>query len=295
MNFAFTGKKMDRNPWLAAMFSLVAPPAGHLYAGSAVRAIVYAMVLVLLIPISGCKQRAEPVPIGQHRDKEESKEAQQVPAVEKSSIGMEILKDLAEARGEEFGEKEWMAESKRQLTPNEWTDMEIDLGLRPHPNQTQDFTKEQLKQLLGNARNLATIRNGDKVTFYLLATKNDEGFADNMDGYQRLSQPRRLTAVQRTVVLELLSDARNYGWMVAKGCVPSPGIALKIESGDDEMMVVYCFACNVLAFYQDDAILGGEDFDMMRPKFVAILKSLYPKNKVIQQLPLDGCGLTKAK
>ena len=100
---------------------------------------------------------------------------------------------------------------------------------------------------------------------------------------------------QQQKIVESLIDGRNYGWVARKGCLPSPGIALHLATDTDEITVVFCFACNILVFYDRETIIGGEDFDMMRPQFVTVLKTVYPKNDLIQGLPLTGCGLTEQK
>jgi len=209
---------------------------------------------------------------------------------------VEFGKAIADMNGEEFDEDKWIAERNKGLAPEEREQMAIDLRHKPHPDQTKEFTTDQLKQLFSTEQNLEIVRNTDDAEFYFVMTNKKEGFLDSLSNYERVTEPKNVSAKQCRKIMDQLADARNYGWVAArKGCLPSPGIALKLISNDDEMTVVFCFACNILVFYESDAKIGGGDFDMMRPQIVEILKSLYPKNKLIQGLPLSGCGLTESK
>jgi len=170
-------------------------------------------------------------------------------------------------------------------------DLSVDLGLKPHPDQTQEFTETQLLDLFANVENFGFLKTAKNGEFYFI--EPTDGFKRQIADYNRTSEPVQLTPEQTEHIKETLSDARHYGWVAArKGCIPSPGIVLRLVGDQREMSVVFCFACNLLVFYESGTKLGGEDFDMMRPQFVTVLKALYPKNDLVQGLPLNGCGLT---
>jgi len=184
-------------------------------------------------------------------------------------------------------------EKQAPATP-EQEDLSIDLGTKPHPDQTEEFTDAQLKHLFSNAGNLALLKNATYGEIQFI--RPTDGFKDSLADYERTDEPAKLTLGQLQEIKDVLDDARHYGWVAArKGCAPSPGIVIRISEGDREISAVLCFACNFLAFYDNDSKLGGEDFDMMRPQLVKSLKSVFPKNELVQGLPLNGCGLTKSK
>ena len=207
---------------------------------------------------------------------------------------IEFGKGIADIWDRPFDEEQWIAERNKKLTPEESDQLAIDLGFKPHPDQTKEFAESQLSQLFANAQNFDILQDATDGEFYFIEPTS--GFKDRLGNYKRTSRPVKLPQNQLEGLTDALCDARNYGWVAArKGCLPSPGIVLRINKKNKEISVVFCFACNLLTFYHNDIEIGGEDFDIMRPQFVTALKKLYPKNDLIQGLPSNGCGLTKSQ
>lgn len=277
----------------------------------------YAMIVLLILAL-GCQQdssisertsesqndsraKSEPivdsdVPLSKNEPQEPSRDEDLVAKynLTESELSMlDLTKDLYETGDQELDVEAWVANHRRQPTAAEFEEIAIDLGLKPHPDQTKEFTEEQLEKLFGNSENLEAIAGTTSASFYFLKAKEGYNFKTKLSEYERLSDPVSLSDAQTNDLIDKLSDARNYGWRSAKGCLPAPGVALALKTDKKAMTVVFCFECNILCFYDDKEILGGEDFDMLRPDFVEVLKSLYPTNELIQGLPPKGCGLTE--
>lgn len=58
---------------------------------------------------------------------------------------------------------------------------------------------------------------------------------------------------------------------------PSYGVRIRFYAGADEIDVLLCFHCNLLAVYRNGVLTGGEGFDFIRPVLVRTVKSLFPR------------------
>jgi hypothetical protein len=52
----------------------------------------------------------------------------------------------------------------------------------------------------------------------------------------------------------------------------------------DEVDVLLCFECAILAVYDNGRIAGGEDFDDIKSQLAAIVKELFSNDTAIQAL-----------
>ncbi len=175
----------------------------------------------------------------------------------------------------------------------ELDEIAIDMGLKPHPSQTEDFSAKQVKQLFGTEEVRLTIANADKVDVFLVDSSNlDVRWSQaKLSDYPIVDGPIPIQREMANGIIRSLNDARNYGWSMRKGCLPLPGVRMQFTRNGETADVLYCFECNILAIGVDDQLVGGEDFDMIRPQLVRALKQLFPENSVIQGLPETGCGL----
>jgi hypothetical protein len=93
-----------------------------------------------------------------------------------------------------------------------------------------------------------------------------------------------LTAEQSTHFLKRLQSPNSYEFDVAKACIPIYGVRLQCEAPEGAVDVDLCFSCNILAVRRDGKIVGGEDFDPIRPNLVQLCKQLFPDDAEIQNL-----------
>jgi hypothetical protein len=173
-------------------------------------------------------------------------------------------------------------------------EMEIDEMFRPDPNQTKDFSPDQLVDLFGDQSIRDITANAEHIDVLLINPKGLElkwGIATVSD-YPVNEGPVRIPKHDVAAIKEALTDARSFGWNYGKSCLPAPGVRMTFTKDNQSVDVLYCFACNILGVYSKNKFVGGEDFDTIRPTLVRSLQRLYPYNRLIQGLPETGSGVT---
>jgi len=177
----------------------------------------------------------------------------------------------------------------------ELREIELDLGLRPDPLQTKDFSQSQIETLFGSRSVYDIIANADYIDVWLIRSddveNNNWDFASVSD-YPIEEGPIRLPTSKSEIVCRALTDARNYGWNTVKDCWLKPCVKMTCVKDDQSVEILYCFTCNILGICSNDKTVRGEDFDMIRPLLIRNLKPLFPNNKLIQGLPETGLGIT---
>jgi len=103
-------------------------------------------------------------------------------------------------------------------------------------------------------------------------------------GYKILSGPVEVSLEHAQTLAKILADPKSYHWEFAKGCVFSPGVAIRFQSEGATTDILFCFSCDEVAFCQDGKIIGGEDFDDQRGPILDIIKKIFPQDPEIQAL-----------
>jgi hypothetical protein len=87
-------------------------------------------------------------------------------------------------------------------------------------------------------------------------------------------------------LLLLLGSPTTYGFDRYSMCMFSPGVEVRLKAGDRSLRVQLCFSCDGVLFL--DA--GGNDISPVlamrnsRPVLVRIAKTIFPRDREIQQL-----------
>lgn len=119
---------------------------------------------------------------------------------------------------------------------------------------------------------LETVRHPDRVEACLLRQRDDG----------KVFERTRRIAVSggsRKAISTLLTDNRSYGWEMFKPCIPDYGARLIFRKGPGEVVVDFCFACDILSVSPG----GIEDFDAVRRSFLRFFKQSFPGDRLIQQ------------
>jgi hypothetical protein len=84
----------------------------------------------------------------------------------------------------------------------------------------------------------------------------------------------------------VLLDPTAYEFDVAKACEFVPGVGIRFVDKERTVDVVFCFECDVVAIRTSgsERWQGGGSFDPGRARFVAVMKQVFPDDKVIQEL-----------
>jgi hypothetical protein len=131
------------------------------------------------------------------------------------------------------------------------------------------------------------LRNATKVEASLLVVPDGpSGKRGQVDywTWPRKGAPVVLDAATSKRVADLLLDEASYYRGSPKQCLPMPGVVLRFERGTSVASVLLCLECRILFVRGPGGQVGTDDFDPAAPAFLAIVKTLFPKDPVIQNL-----------
>lgn len=242
---------------------------------------------------SGEFGRVESIPVSLQVPTQDQEDAEDAQVAEGEAPTLDLLEEEIKRAFGKPGERIGWGERFLKPRPSvEFEKLSIRLGSSPHPRQTKEFYPSQLEKLFGTEENLRTVREATRGRFYLLKVENDpRRIHKSLSDYKRLDDPVELEPKQLRTLSRKFSNARNYGWLAARvGCIPWPGLALEFTCEDRKVTAVFCFDSNIVWFYEDDELVGGKSFTMMRTTIVRILKAAYPNNEMIQRVPRSRGG-----
>ncbi len=139
-----------------------------------------------------------------------------------------------------------------------------------------------LTVVFGGRPAIDTVRNASSVRAFRLRSSSDhhESLAD----FTMIGDPVQVPEAAASRLRDLLLDRTAYEWESAKGCEPDYGVRIQFQHDGDEVDVLLCFECDVLAVYHNGQDVGGEDFDNISSQLAAIVKELFPNDAAIQAL-----------
>jgi len=131
------------------------------------------------------------------------------------------------------------------------------------------------------------LRNATRVEASLLAVP--DGPSGKRGELHYWSWPRKGSAVTVDAATskrfaDLLLDEASYYRGSPKQCLPMPGVELRFERGTSAVSVLLCLECRILAVRGPGGRTGMDDFDPAAPALLEIVKTLFPKDPVIQSL-----------
>jgi hypothetical protein len=139
----------------------------------------------------------------------------------------------------------------------------------------------EVEKRFGGKDSAKLLTNHDKVEAFRLV--DSEG-RETIDEYETVGDPVVVPAESAAKLGKLLSADDSYLWDVAVGCKPDYGVRIKFTRGDNALDVLFCFKCGMLATYVDGNRVSGAIFDPIHADLVKFMKSLFPKDEVIQKL-----------
>lgn len=141
---------------------------------------------------------------------------------------------------------------------------------------------------LFSAKGVSVLRSPKSVVAYRIeGSKPIAGAKDDaktIAGYPRIAGPIEVDAEQAKALTGVLLDSNTYLWDIAKRCSPRPGVLVRFTGEDGYLDVLFCFECDILEVFDGGKRVGLEDFDNARPRLVALMKKLFPDDKVVQGL-----------
>ena len=141
------------------------------------------------------------------------------------------------------------------------------------------------QQATGTEEVLALMRGSVEVEGYRVEPKRDlDHIGDQIGGYPIISGPVKIEVELSDMLVAELTNPSGYGWMYAKRCIFSPGIAVRFIADDSALDILFCFSCDELVIIDEEGELRKEDFDGKRARLVDIMKSVFPDDAEIQGL-----------
>ena len=145
----------------------------------------------------------------------------------------------------------------------------------------------RVQALYGGPAGWAAIEAPEKVTAYRIVRAGELQHVrapDLLAGYEILNGPVAVDAAVAAELRAILADDGIYDWARAKGCEFTPGVAFRFAKGGEDLDVLLCFSCDELAAFRGDKRLGGEDFDVARPRLLALVKRVFPDDEKLRAL-----------
>ncbi|MEK6235768.1 MAG: hypothetical protein N2C14_13755 [Planctomycetales bacterium] len=140
----------------------------------------------------------------------------------------------------------------------------------------------RLRELFGGEEGVDVARRATEATAFRLV--NASYFKPTLKEYKVVGDPITLKRkIFQPLGVALTSDSA-YSWKVLKPCEPNFGARIQFVKGKDQVDVLFCFGCDILAVYHNGKHVGDEDFDVSRARYVGIMKKIFPDDPVIQSL-----------
>jgi hypothetical protein len=134
---------------------------------------------------------------------------------------------------------------------------------------------------MGGKEAMALLEHAEKVEAFRL---KDSEYQKTIDTYEMVGDAVPVDREAAIRLATLFTSVDSFLLDSAKGCVPRYGVRIRFAKDEATLDVLFCFTCNTFLTYLNGKSVGGEDFDPIRPQLVAIMKSLFPKDEVIEKL-----------
>jgi hypothetical protein len=150
-------------------------------------------------------------------------------------------------------------------------------------------SRYSVAKLFGGRTGLSIVSHATRIEAFRLGDpppeKVKQEFGASPFDYPVVAGPVAVPAKLADETITALRSPSSYGFDYAKACGwPIYGARLSFERDSDRVDVYLCFKCNVLTVCRDERIVGGEDFDDIRPVLVRTVKACFPQDGVIQAL-----------
>lgn len=149
-------------------------------------------------------------------------------------------------------------------------------------------------ETLGSEDVVDVIRNADNVTAQRmrLLDPNEqpqpEGDGFFRQNYVPIDDAVAVSQSQAEHLIRLLTSGRSFGWLAygELGCLPSYGVKLQFQRGDQRKEVWLCFECDVLVSVDDSDVElhRMRSFLYIRNDLADLMRGIFPDDEAIQAL-----------
>ena len=149
------------------------------------------------------------------------------------------------------------------------------------------FRSQRVDQLLGD-RAVSVLKSADRVEIYRVEDRHLPPSGKNeIGGYPILERGEDQGPAFARNLAKVLLDDGSYEWEMAKGCTFDPGLACRVWSGKESILVLVCFHCDEVAIIPDEAhsdVRRYGESDPARPALLRLAKAALPHDREIQEL-----------
>ena len=86
-------------------------------------------------------------------------------------------------------------------------------------------------------------------------------------------------------IVTILSNRKLDDPYSAKGCLPTYGVRMTFQKGEDSLHLYFCFECDLITTTDsDEKMIAGGDFDPAHNQLATLVKEVFPDNKKIQNI-----------
>ena len=148
-----------------------------------------------------------------------------------------------------------------------------------------------VEKFFGSKDNYSIIFEADKATVYRIHFPKDSKNPKRPD-LRRVGKVYEYTVGESSQLSgdimdkfrKLITHPRIDDPDSAKGCIPTYGIRVRCQKGDNIVDINLCFECDIMVASDGKKVIGSSDFDSIHVNLVNLIKPLFPQDKIIQQL-----------
>ena len=148
-------------------------------------------------------------------------------------------------------------------------------------------SQKRITQLFGGPEAITTLRAPDKVeawrTTASFAVKEGTETKGRLADYVILNGPVSVADEVSTEIAAIL-QRDIYEWNMAKGCEPTPGVAVRYSRGENQLLIFLCFECDILLVYFNGKSVGGEDFDRAHKALADLARKIFPNDPALKKI-----------
>lgn len=157
----------------------------------------------------------------------------------------------------------------------------VTLAAGLHAAEPKDAS-ERFKSLFGGQEAQDVVAKPTKVQAYRLTEFSPP--RATVKEFKMTGDPVAVDDALVKSMTQLLLDEKSYKWGTGKACEPNYGVRLEFIQGDKTTDVLFCFDCKILGVYVNGKDVGMAGFDDVHTPFVKLVKTMFPKDKEIQEL-----------
>jgi hypothetical protein len=149
---------------------------------------------------------------------------------------------------------------------------------------SRSLDSKQVVSVFGDSAALEVVQAPDRVEAWRVKPPDPELNLELYAHLTRLSETVEVPPHLAKKLARILDSKSTYWWDAARPCYFDPGVQVRFVKGDRFVDVLFCFECKQLGVWYNKEAVGGGLFDYAAASFAAIMKQIFPGDKVIQAL-----------